>query len=278
MLVKRIASILVLLTLSISVNAEILYKSAHQRDIDFTFISVEKLEKKECSKDTKCRFLLALHKVHDKQQKEEGVQMLKALAASGIQDANHALYEISSWVKADNLSLEGAFSNLKEAAQAGYPESQYELAKAYYKGSLVQKSMEQYHYWIQEAAKQGNEKALFYTANDYYIGRGVAKNEKKGFEWLMTAYDKLGRGFNEWGMLGQAYEEGRGTPVDLAKAYMCFDLMGTAGIEEKARIAPRMTASQRSEGLRLSQEWQQKNHVYAMQSLGLKRQKDGSYQ
>ena len=79
-------------------------------------------------------------------------------------------------------------------------------------------------------------------------------------------------------MLGQVYEEGIGTPVDLVRAYMCYDELGTAGIEEKARIAPRMTAAQREEGLRLSYEWQKKYHSYTIRSLGLKRQKDGSYQ
>lgn len=34
-------------------------------------------------------------------------------------------------------------------------------------------------------------------------------------------------------MLAQVYEEGIGPPVDLAKAYMCFDMLGTAGFEEK---------------------------------------------
>ena len=111
----------------------------------------------------------------------------------------------------------------------------------------------------------------------YFSGTGVDRNDAMGFYWLNKLYTDYGPQFDDWDMLGEAHETGRGTPVDLAKAYMCYDLEGTAGIEEKARIAPKMTAEQRAEGLRLSHEWQEKNHVYTMQSLGLSRQSDGSY-
>ena len=262
-----------------NLHGEIIYKDFNKPSFDLSDIPISVLQDKLKAGDIKAAYLLALHKVRGGQkEKNEGVAILEKLAQSGVLDASEALYEISSWVKVERLTREKAFDYLRQGAEGGYAVSQFELAKAYHRGILVNKNLEKYHFWAEKAAEQGHAYALIYTANDYYAGRGVPKSDKKGFEWLMRAYEVLGRDFDKWSLLAEAYETGRGTPVDLVRAYMCYDLDGTAGIEEKARIAPRMTAVQRAEGLRLSQEWQQKNHVYTMQSLGLKRQKDGSYQ
>ena len=259
-------------------NAEVIYKNAIQGKFDFSLIPIQELQKKDEENNIKYKYLLALHQIHDDHLKIKGVAALKELSALGIMDAKQSLYEISNWGEVDGLTKEKGLEYLKEAAEGGYDVSQVELGKCYYKGSFGKSDPEQAHYWFLKAAQQGNADALIYTANGYYIGRGVPKDEKKGFEWLIVAYNVLGRNFNKWSMLGEVYEKGLGTPIDLVRAYMCYDLDGTAGIEDKARIAPHMTSEQRSEGLRLSQEWQEKNHVYTMQSLGLTRQKDGSYQ
>lgn len=268
----------ILCLISTCLNADILYKNSDQMDTDFTFISVQELQAKACTGDVKYKYLLALHKTREEQQKEEGVRMLEELSSLGVLDATHALYAISKWVNVDSLTPQKALAYLKQGAEGGYDLSQLELARAYIKGAFGKKDPEQAHYWLVKAAEQNNAEALTYVSTDYYAGRGVARDDAKGFEWLILAYNKLGKEFNNWYRLGQAYEKGAGTSVDLIRAYMCYDLLGSAGIVEKARIAPRMTTVQRAEGLRLSQEWQQKSHVYTMQSLGLKRQKDGSYQ
>ena len=259
-------------------NAKSLYNDLHQIAIDFSFSDIEQLQQEAKNGNIKSKYLIASHMLHNEQKKEEGVKILEELAAADIVDAKYSLYMASSWVNVEDLTEEKAIRYLKDSAQENYAESQVELARAYITGKYVKKDLPLYHYWIEKAAEQGHADALIYTASDYYIGRGVNKDEIKGFQWLMRAYNLLGRNFIRWGMLGHVYENGLGTSVDLAKAYMCYDLDGTAGIEDKARIAPHMTPEQRAEGLRLSQEWQEKNHVYTMQSLGLTRQKDGSYQ
>ena len=147
----------------------------------------------------------------------------------------------------------------------------------YLKGYLFPQDKKQSYKWIKEAAEGNNYEGMKYLSKYYFSGTGIEQNDALGFFWLRKLYEDYGPLFDDWDMLGTAYETGRGTPVDLVKAYMCYDLEGTAGIEEKARIAPQMTTEQRVEGLRLSHEWQEKNHVYTMQSLGLSRQKDGSY-
>lgn len=268
----------IFLFFSAKLHAEILFKGSDHGNNEFNHIPIPELQAKANRGDIKAKYLLALHKTQDKQQKEEGIRILEELAATDVLDAAHALYAISKWVDVDSLTPDKALGYLKQSAEGGYDVSQYELAKAYINGAFGKEDLEKSHYWLEKAAEQGNAKAMTYTAYNYYRGLGVPKNDVKAFEWLMKAYNGLGKDFENWKMLGQAYEEGIGTPINLTKAYMCYDQLGTAGIEEKARIAPQMLEEQRAEGLHLSQEWQEKYHSYTMQSLGLKHQKDGSYQ
>ena len=279
-MLKRLFAVIMCLFLSTNISAEIIYKELNKPNFDYAEIPLSKLALDASRGDSKARYLLALHRIHgDHASKVIGVKSLEKLAASGILDANQLLYKINSWVKVESLTKEKSLAYLKAGAEGGYACSQMDLATVYDRGLLGEpQNLSKFYYWVEKAAEQGHAEALALTASANFVGRGVPRNDVKGFEWLIRAFNVLGKDFNRWEMLAAAYEEGRGTSVDLAKAYMCFDLMGTAGIEEKARIAPRMTAAQRAEGLRLSQEWQQKNHVYTMQSLGLKRQKDGSYQ
>ena len=225
--------------------------------------------------DEKHLYLLALrYASKNEKYKNKSRIILEELAKNGLSDAKRSLYIFRKELK---IADEKAEEYLLESAQDGNAIAQKEIAYIYLdkKDSLNNKT--EYNFWMEKAANSGNTDAMRETAVNYFIGNGVKRDDSMGVLWLTHLYDKAGRHFNDWDLLGKVYETGRGTPVDLVKAYMCYDLEGTAGIEEKARIAPKMTAEQRAEGLRLSHEWQEKNHVYTMQSLGLSRQKDGSY-
>ncbi|WP_027705645.1 tetratricopeptide repeat protein [Zymobacter palmae] len=208
---------------------------------------------------------------------EKGIKGLTEMASEGILDAQFSLYKIMSKENSSKSTKEKSIEYLLSSAKSGYPPSQLELSLLYARGEFFEKNLFEYHKWTEKAALNGSADAMLNISGDFYAGRGIDKDDDKGFFWLTRYFAAKGRDFSRWDLLGRAYETGRGTPVDLVKAYMCYDLEGTAGIEEKARIAPKMTAEQRAEGLRLSREWQEKNHVYTMQSLGLSRQKDGSY-
>lgn len=262
----------------LQLSAETLYTDHDHVGDDYSGMSFKELQSEASQGNDKALYLIALRKIHNVREKNEGVQILEQLASKDIIDAKHSLYMISKWVKVDSLTPEKALNYLKEAAEEGYSESQLELAIAYIKGAFGKKDPEQSHYWLEKSAEQNNAEAMAYTAINYFRGISVPKDDSKGFEWITKSYNVLGGRFSDWRLLGQAYEGGRGTPINLSKAYMCYDMLGSAGIEEKARIAPHMTVAQREEGLRLSYEWQKKYHSYTMQSLGLKRQKDGSYQ
>ena len=208
---------------------------------------------------------------------EKGITGLTEMASEGVLDAQFSLYKIMSRKGLSKSTKEKAIEYLLSSAKSGYPPSQLELSLLYARGEFFEKNLLEYHKWTEQAALNGSADAMLNISGDFYAGRGINKDENKGFLWLTKYFITKGRDFSRWDLLGTAYETGRGTPVDLAKAYMCYDLEGTAGIDEKARIAPKMTAEQRAEGLRMSREWQEKNHVYTMQSLGLSRQSDGSY-
>ena len=208
---------------------------------------------------------------------EKGIMGLTEMASEGVLDAQFSLYKIMSRKGSSKNIKEKAIEYLLSSARSGYPPSQLELSLLYARGEFFEKNLFEYHKWTEQAALNGNADAMLNVSGDFYAGRGINKDENKGFLWLTKYFMTKGRDFSRWDLLGTAYETGRGTPVDLVKAYMCYDLEGTAGIEEKARIAPKMTAEQRDEGLRLSHEWQEKNHVYTMKSMGLSRQSDGSY-
>lgn len=196
------------------------------------------------------------------------------MADKGVSDAKYSLYATREFT---GIAESQAIQYLIEAANEGSPLAQEKLAILYSQGKFWGKDLNVAHQWMEKSAQSGNPNAMKNMAIEYFNGLGVVQNNETGFYWLEKYFKAAGRNFYDWSFLGDAYETGRGTPINLVKAYMCYDLEGTAGIEEKSRIASKMTADQRAEGLQLSADWQRMNHVYTMQSLGLTRQQDGSY-
>ena len=226
--------------------------------------------------DTKKNIYLCALKMINKSPEDnlKSKESLLWLSSTNITDAKYSLFISRKSLK---ISDQEAVTYLIDAAEKELPKAQLELSRLYLRGEILQQNSEKSYRWVKKSAEGNNYEAMRYLSKYYFSGTGVEKNDTLGFFWLKKLYSNYGPLFDDWGLLGRVYETGRGTPIDLVKAYMCYDLDGTAGIEEKARIAPKMTSEQRAEGLRLSREWQEKNHVYTMQSLGLSRQKDGSY-
>lgn len=220
-------------------------------------------------------YLCALKTIGDgKEQSKKSKEILIMLSSQNISDASYSLFENR---RSLGIKDKDAIQYLIKSAEEGYAAAQVELGILFLNGKLVKQDSKESYNWLKAAAEKGNYDGMRYVSKCYFSGTGVDRNDAMGLYWLNKLFTDYGKLFDEWDMLGEAYETGRGTPVDLVKAYMFYDLEGTAGIEEKARIAPQMTSEQRAAGLRLSREWQEKNHVYTMQSLGLSRQSDGSY-
>ena len=251
-------------------KAEILFKD--REDIaKYTF-------KMDCpnkeSESIKIKYLCALKGI-GKEETKLSFDTMKMLASENVSDAKYSLYTTR---EITGLDQKTAIFYLEEAAKDGLPAAQLRMAEIYQSGEEdVQQDYKLAFFWLEKAASNGEHTAMRRIAKYYFSGTAVKKDLKRGFNWINKLYIDSGRDFDDWGLLGTIYEEGIGTEINLTKAYMCYDIEGTAGIEEKARIAPKMTAEQRAEGLRLSHEWQEKNHVYTMQYLGLSRQSEGSY-
>ena len=266
-----------ILTLHITATASILYKTEDEAIHAYYTCTLSEVETGANNGDARSLYLLAQHQIADNADKSVSIHTLLGLANHGISDAKYSLYLISKQSVTNNLSKQDGLQYLFEAAEDSYTPAQKELAILYLYGNGIEHNDNKYHYWQDRAAQQGDSEAMISLARSYFAGKGTTRDNTKGFQWVLKALETEKSRFNDWDMLAQLYEQGRGTPVDLVKAYMCYDLEGTAGIDEKARIAPRMTEAERAEGLRLSREWQEQNHSYTFPALGLEHQPDGSY-
>ena len=62
--------------------------------------------------------------------------------------------------------------------------------------------------------------------------------------------------------IAKLYAEGKGVAQDYVTAYMYYDLAGTAGAEEKSKLAELMTSEQVLEGISRSHKWQDQHNSY----------------
>ncbi|MBZ9560526.1 MULTISPECIES: tetratricopeptide repeat protein [unclassified Modicisalibacter] len=153
-----------------------------------------------------------------------------------------------------------------QAAQGGYILAQRMLGMAYVGEKwkkLYPYNVDKGIYWLSKAGNAGDGEAAGQLSHMYGKGDGVPKDEDKYFCWLKKAvFTKYEKG-NMLGMpgLAKAYENGIGTKKDLVKAYKYYDLIGTAGVKGKQRIAKQMTQEQINKALSQSRDWQKENNV-----------------
>jgi uncharacterized protein len=117
-----------------------------------------------------------------------------------------------------------------------------------------------------QSADQGNARAQFSIGQMYYIGQGVPRDNTKANGWYRKAAD---RGFDYAQFnLGVAYEDGGlGVPQDYALAYMWFSLASSPAtntdlrqmaVENRDKVAAKMTPAQIAEAQRMAREWKPK--------------------
>lgn len=78
-----------------------------------------------------------------------------------------------------------AFPFLKQAAEAGHPEAQYNLGYSYQKGIEVPQNDSIANVWFIRSAKQGYTNAQFKIAYSYAVGRGVKQDYNQAFYWAL---------------------------------------------------------------------------------------------
>ena len=77
-----------------------------------------------------------------------------------------------------------AFEWFMRAAERGYSQGQFLVAKCYADGTGVRKSDKKALEWYTKAAEQGDKDAMLEVGGFYCRGRGVKRDDKKGYEWV----------------------------------------------------------------------------------------------
>ena len=80
-----------------------------------------------------------------------------------------------------------AFQYLKELAEAGNPEAQYELGGFYHWGRVGSADFAKARQWYERAAKQGNVDAMLGLAVIHGHGQGVPQDKAASYRWLVLA-------------------------------------------------------------------------------------------
>ncbi|WP_110687669.1 tetratricopeptide repeat protein [Salinicola aestuarinus] len=211
---------------------------------------------------------------------EESVEYFKKSYNQGFLQSGYylgAMYFSGSGV---NKDIEEGLGYLTSAADAGYPKAVKKLAEFYLFARVDPsfQSDEKALYWLKKAAATGDGNAIYNLSIFYLNGRGGAeKNERTAFSWMMRAAEQ--DYMTSYSKVGDFYAQGIGTEQDLVRAYMMYDLGGTASSGKKAELAEQMTQAQIDEAVSLSRQWQEEHNSYRPSYHGLEAQgSDGHYE
>jgi FOG: TPR repeat, SEL1 subfamily len=112
----------------------------------------------------------------------------------------------------DKGNVKAAIPVLKQAAEAGHPEAQYNLGYCYQSGTGVTQSDRTANTWYMRAATQGYKDAQFKIAYSYALGRGAKQDYKKAFYWSHKCAEQSDP---ECMMhMVNCYYNGEGTPIN----------------------------------------------------------------
>ena len=191
---------------------------------------------------------------------------------------------------------ETALKKLRPLAEKGNSKAQFRLGWMYGHGEGVIQNDEEAVEWYRKAAQQDHAIAQFNLGTRYATGKGVVQNYEETIKWYEKAIEQgpagdqaiLGvRYANGAGIaqdygkalkcfrkaveqgntiaqlyLGSMYEYGTGVDQNYVTAYMWYHRAGTLGIEgaleERDKIAEKMTPAQIAEAQRLAREWKPK--------------------
>lgn len=120
-----------------------------------------------------------------------------------------------------------AYKYIKEAADAGHPDAEVEIAIMLLKGIGVESSPSLAMYYLKKAVAQGNLTAKAYLAS-YYLG------QKKDIRRGIFLAEESSNGGNRAGQytLGMAFEKGVGVSKDEMKALRLYQLSADQGLPD----------------------------------------------
>jgi serine/threonine protein kinase len=116
--------------------------------------------------------------------------------------------------------LANAFRKIKESAEQGYAQAEYQLGNMYRMGVGTDKDFNAAFSWFQKAADQGNAAGINGLAVLYDNGQGIAKDMSKA---LVLYGDAASKGSDKAQInLGTKYMTGEGVRRDLSQAAKYF--------------------------------------------------------
>ncbi len=143
------------------------------------------------------------------------------------------------------LKIEGGDATgvepLRRAANLGYAQAQFYLAKLHETGSAgVKKDPAEARRWTERAAAGGDDKAMHNLGLYYFEGAGGPKNATQAAAWFRKAAD-LGLKDSQYN-LARLYEQGYGVTANAAEAYKWYLIAAASGDGEARSSAERVRA------------------------------------
>ena len=114
------------------------------------------------------------------------------------------------------LLAQDDFDRLRQAAEKGDAEAQFNLGNMYADGRGVLKDEAEAVRWYHQAAEQGHAWAQYSLGASYTNGEGVPKDEAEAVRWLRLAAEQ-GHASAQYNF-GAMYDIGRGVLKDEAEA------------------------------------------------------------
>jgi len=160
-----------------------------------------------------------------------------------------------------------ALQLFRSLADQGDASAQNYLGFMYEKGRGVPQDYAAAVTWYRKAAEQGDATAQHNLGWMYANGQGVPQDYAVAVTWYRKAAEQGDA--NAQNNLGVMYVNGQGVPQDYVQAHKWFNLAAArfpgsepkrreAAVENRDRIAAKMTPQQIAEAQRLAREWQPK--------------------
>lgn len=124
-------------------------------------------------------------------------------------------------------------ATLREAAQSGDRQAQYDLAVVLDCGLGARRDPAAAFLWLEKAAMQGHIGAQSALGWKYMVGDGVPPDDSAAFQWLRRAAERGNTSAQN--NVGILYAQGRGVAVDLIEAAKWFRKAADKGAVDAQR-------------------------------------------
>ena len=196
--------------------------------VDWSGYGIKDTEQGAIAGDPDAQFLLARH--YDRRYSNEATRWYQLAAEQGYRDAQYEMarrYHVGSGVPQDDSQ---SVAWLNKAADLGHTEAQYAMAVRYFNGTGVPQDYLHARYWCMKAAENGVDEARLLMARFYLEALGVERDEAEGVAWVAEAAVQKGKTARQaQAMLGSLFQRGVGVERDLKMAYVWYSVAAANG-------------------------------------------------